>query len=278
MGKQQCESKIELARRSYIEERERQLDLGEHYERELATATTPEERERIGVAFAAQRRAHREAEINAGRRLSGVSVVMHQIMWARWLEVAVEQELRALEAFMLILQGERKPITDEFRASLLALTASAYTIEALYGDIKYLIPSQQPTNKRHQTLSQAFRLAFGMIERDFQEFASEIRWLFERRDMAAHPYTEAVLPKRHPAGFDTAAEHAEFNAFTSGRAVDVAMRVLDAAATPSKAHNHWIERWANMRAPYMANIVRPLQSQRGEARYRVQKEFKSDKS
>jgi hypothetical protein len=274
MGKPWSESKIELARRSYVEGRERQLDLGEGYERDSAAAPTPEERNRIGAVFAAQRRGYREAEIKAGRRLPGVSVVMHQIMWARWLEVAVEQELRALEAFRLMLQGEQKPITDEFRASLLALTASAHTIEALYGDIEYLIPPQQPRNKRHQTLSEAFRLALGMKECDLLEFPSEMRWLFERRDMAAHPYTEAVLPKPHPVGFNTGAEHADFNALTSGRAVDVAMRVLDTAATPPKAHNHWIERWSKMRAPYTASVVRPLQSQRNEARNRVGKDLK----
>jgi len=203
---------------------------------------------------------------------------MRQIMWARWFEVAVEQELKALEAFTLMLQGEQQSITDEFRASLLSLTASAYTIEALSGDIKYLILPQQPMNKRYQTLSQVFRLAFGMEERDFLEFASEMRWLFERRDMAVHPYTEAVFPKRHPAGFNTGAEHADFNALTSGRAVDVAMRVLDAAVTPSKAHHHWIERWSKMRAPYTANVVRPLKSQRYEARLRVQNDLKSGES
>jgi hypothetical protein len=278
MGKQQRKSKIELARRSYVEERERQLDLAECYERELAAATTPEERQRISNAFAAKRRAYREAEAKAGRRGPSVSVVMHQIMWARWIEVAVEQELKALEAFTLMLQGEQRPITDEFRASLLSLTASAYTIEALYGDIKYLIPPQPSMGKRHQTLSQAFRLAFGMGERDFLELASEMRWLFERRDMAVHPYTEAVLPKRHPAGFNTGAEHADFNALTSGRAVDVAMRVLDAAATPPKAYNHWIERWPKIRAAYTTNVVRPLQSQRYEARLRVPNGLKSDES
>ncbi len=278
MGKQQRESKIEVARRSYVEARERELDLAERYEQELSAAITPDERERISAVFSAQRQAHREAEVKAGRRLPGVSVVSHQIMWARWLEVAVEQELRALEAFTLMLKGEQQLITDEFRASLLSLTASAYTIEALYGDIKYLVPPQEPMNKRHQTLSQMSRLAFGMEERDFLKFGSEMQWLFERRDMAVHPYTEAVLLKRHPAGFNTGAEHADFNALTSGRAVDVAMRFLDAAATPSKALNHWIERWSKMRAPYIANVVRPLQSQRQEARHRVQYDLKSDES
>jgi hypothetical protein len=54
----------------------------------------------------------------------------------------------------------------------------------------------------------------------------------------------------------------------------VAMRVLDTAATPPKAHNHWIERWSKMRAPYTASVVRPLQSQRNEARNRVGKDLK----
>ena len=55
MSKHLRESKIALARRSHVEKWERQWDLAERYERELAAATTPEECERVSTVFAAQR-------------------------------------------------------------------------------------------------------------------------------------------------------------------------------------------------------------------------------
>ncbi len=161
MGKQRSESKIELTRRSFVERRERQLDLEERCTRNLEAATTREERDRLGAEFASQRQEYREAEINAGRRLRETHILMHRIMWAQWLEVVVEQEIRALEAFGRIQLGETKFISDEFRASLLALTGAAHTIEALYGEIKYLFPSQQPMNNRHQTMSHTLDLHLG---------------------------------------------------------------------------------------------------------------------
>ena len=198
MARHAHETPKEQDRRSRVEARERQLDLAEQYERDLSAATTPDERARITAVFASQRTSFRGAEIKAGRRGPGISVTMHQIMWARWLEVAVEQECKALDAFGRMLRGERALITDEFRASLLAVTASAYTTEALFGDIKYLIPPQQRRNKRHQLLSGAFQLAFGIGETAVEGLAADLLWLFDLRDMAAHPYTEAEHPKSHP--------------------------------------------------------------------------------
>lgn len=269
MTKHTHESTKEHDRRSRVEAPERQSDLAEQYERDLSAVTSPDDRARIAAAFEAQRTSFRETEINAGRRSPGMCVMMHQIMWARWLEVAVEQECKALDAFGRMLRGEPALITDEFRASLLAVTASAYTIDALFGDIKYLIPAQQRRDKRHQMLRDAFQLAFGISESAVEGLATELLWLFECRDNAAHPYTEAELPKHHPAGFNIGAEHADFNALTSGRAVDVAMSVLQAAATPPNAHNRWIERWSTSRAAYMNNVVRPLRSKSDAARQLV---------
>ncbi|MEX2493007.1 MAG: hypothetical protein WD425_14745 [Nitrospirales bacterium] len=277
MGKQWCESNIELTRRAFVERRECQLDLEEGYKREVAAARTREERQALGTEFALQRREYREAEIKAGRRLKNTHVLMHQIMWARWLEVAVEQEISALADFGRMRLGETKFITDEFRASLISLTAAAHTIEALYGDIKYLFPSQQPKKKRHQTLSRAFGFAFGITEDELALLSFEMRWLFELRDMAAHPYTEAGFPSLHPLGFNTGSEHADFNALTSGRAVELAMRFLTTAAAAPKYYNHWIERWAKTREPYMNTVVRPLKAQREKIKSCICKDFKPTK-
>ena len=259
------ETNKERERRAYIESLERYLDCSERYEQELATAASPEERTRIMSEFSHQRSAYRETENKAGRRPAGASCMIHQIMWVRWIEIAVEQELQAARSFLALLEGGPDPrqLLAEFHASLLAVTASAYTIDAVYAEVKYRIPppSHRP-DKRDSQLSHAFAEAFGLLEANIGRLKSEIHWLFELRDKAVHPYTEPSVPEKHPAGFQSGIENSLFNTVTSGRAVDTAMLILGIAASPPTSLNRWIKRWAKARNPYMQNVVRPLQIRR----------------
>jgi hypothetical protein len=233
--------------------------MSEQYNAQVAKARSAEERRLLRKQFAAARRAQREEDVRLGKREPGVSIRMHRIMWATWLEVAVEHELEAQEAFLEIThQSEGDALVREFRASLLAVAATAHAIEALFGDIKYLIPPQSRKGGSDQRLRRAFRVAFGVPDRDNQRLAEELAWLFERRDFAVHPYTEAETPRQHPAGVNTGTEHSSFNAVTSCRAVGVAMDILEFAERPPAPHGHRIERWASDRAPYHTNVVAPL--------------------
>ena len=115
---------------------------------------------------------------------------MRQIMWTRWLEVAVEHEMEAGRCFQeIVAKAESGAIVREFRASLIAVTASAHTIEAVYGEVKYLIPRQPRRGSRHSSLRHAFGVAFGITGAEDQRLADELAWLFPLRDSAAHPYT-----------------------------------------------------------------------------------------
>ncbi len=152
------ESKREQERRAWVARLEGFKDASEAYERRLAAAQqTVEERQAVQLSFAAYRRAHREEDVRMGRRSPGLSIAMHQIMWARWAEVAVEHELTARRAFAEIVQGDSDVLLRELRASLVAVTASAHTIEAVFGDIKYLIPEQLRRASRQLFLWYAFR-------------------------------------------------------------------------------------------------------------------------
>jgi len=249
------ESQTARARRVWVERQERFKDLQEDYERRSAAASSPEERRQLAQVFSEQRRAHREEDIRLGKRSPGLAVQMHQIMWARWIEVAVEHELEARRAYLdIVAKPESNAILREFRASLVAVTGAAHTIEAVFGDIKYLIPPQPRRDKRHQELRHGFRVAFGVASAEDERLARELNWLFTLRDSATHPYTESEPQARHPAGINTGVEHSKFNAITSGRAVDAAIAVLDLVASPPRPSGRWIERWATDRAPYQVGI------------------------
>jgi hypothetical protein len=190
---------------------------------------------------------------------------MHQIMWARWAEVAVEHELEARRALAdVIARTGGEALLREFRASLVAVTAAAFAIEGIYGDVKYLIPAQSKTGKRRKDLVNRLGVAFGISDDDRTQLLSDLAWLFGLRDDAAHPYTESKPPVPHPSGANTGYENSLYNAVQCGRAIDVMMRVLGIAADPPKTHSRRIERWGEERKPYHDNVIAPLRQRRRE--------------
>jgi hypothetical protein len=257
------ESKIEVKRRDWVERHERFKDLQEQYEHQRATTTDLDERRRLDEEFAAERTAQREADIALGKRSPSTGVAVRQTMWLHWLEIAIENEMVARRCFKeLLVHQASDPLSCEFQASLVAVVASAHTIEAVFGEIKYLIPPQPRRDKRHSQLHHAFRISFGITDPEDAKLADELAWLFSIRDSAAHPYSELIPTEQHPAGINTGVEHSLFNAVTSGRAVDTAMTVIQVAAAPRNPCNHWIARWVAERVTSALGKVSNLQQLR----------------
>jgi hypothetical protein len=257
------ESKIEVERRGWVERHERFKDLEEQYKRQRAEGTDPNERRKLAEEFAAERTAQRKADIALGKRSPSTGVAFRQTMWLQWLEIAVENEMVARRCFQELIKNQfSDPLRCEFRASLVAVTASAHTVEAVFGEIKYLIPPQLRSKNRHSELRRAFRIAFGIADPDDAKLADRLAWLLARRDSAVHPYTELVPTERHPAGINTGMEHALFNAVTSSHDVDTAMTVIQFAAAPPNPCNHWIARWGTERVSSALGTVGDLQQLR----------------
>jgi hypothetical protein len=257
----EAESPKEQERRRWAERQETLRDREEEYERAVAVAS-PEERRRLMQEFGEYRRSHREEDVRMGKRPPGVSVAMHRIMWKTWIEVAVEHELDSRRAFLdIVANPETGAIVREFNAALVAITAAAYTIEAVYGDIKYRIPVQPREHDSDTRLTRALEVAFGVAGDEAKRMKAELAWLFRLRGSVVHAYTESEPPAQHPAGINAGAEHSNFNAYTSGRAVDAAFAVLAIVGSPPVPHGRWIERWVEDRLPYQAQIA-ALQGER----------------
>ena len=92
------ESPFEQERRSWVEREQRFKDLEEDFQRRIAAAETPEDIRELKHAFGEERRSFRQEAVELGKRSPGLSIAMHQIMWARWIEVAVDHELEARRA------------------------------------------------------------------------------------------------------------------------------------------------------------------------------------
>lgn len=260
----QEESSEEQKRRAWVQRVQLFKDRSEEYERAVAATTDEAVRRRLMEEFASYRVVHRSEDVAAGRRPEEFSVLMRQVMWVRWLEVAVEHESTAKQSFRKIVadpnSGAHMP---EFRDSLVAVTASAYCIEALYGEIKYLIdPIKVKRPTRSRILACAFREAFGIEARDYARLEQELAWLFQLRNYVVHAYTEDEPAVQHPAGINTGADASRFNAVTSARAVGVAMLVLQMAEAPTAVGHRWVERWVLSARPYYQAVVQPLRDRR----------------
>jgi hypothetical protein len=249
-------------RRAWVERQEKFKDSSEKFDREKAAASTSEERQALSDAFAAYRMAHRQEDIQSGRRPEGASVMIRQCMWAVWIEIAVSHELTARsKAGSPDNPSSSQSLGEEFHASVVAIAASAHTIEALFGELKYLIPVQRRTNKQYQAVRNTFAVAFGWDNRTKDRLSPRLQELFQRRDFVVHPYTDFAPVVPHPSGVVSSAELVDFNAVTSGVAVDCALDVLAEAANPPKPCNRWVERWVEEhKSNYM--IVESLRGRR----------------
>lgn len=234
-------------------------DAEEDFVAHKAAVVDPAERQRLSNAMSTFRRLHRKEDIARGKRAPGFGVTMHQIMWARWIEIAAEHEVAARDAFGRITDGGTALI-EELRHSLVAITGAAYAVEAVYEDVKYLIPARKELPAASHTITDVLTAVLGIQTTEARGLRDRTDWLFERRNEAVHPYAEPEAPRVHPSGVNTSAEASRFNGPESRRALDVALLVLEYAETPPAPANRWVTRWTNMRRDYFNQVVTPIRS------------------
>jgi hypothetical protein len=250
-------------RRETVERYHRLKDEEEDYERAMSSATSSDDRQTLMDNVTAYRQRHREKDVERGKQPRGGGVMMEQIMWARWADVMIDHELAAREAYTAIVDGNTEALIDELRQSLVAITAAAFTVEALYEDIRYLIPEQH--GNAADRITNGLCVAFGLDHADADRLSRDLNWLFARRNEVAHAYSEAEIPTVHPSGITTGAELSRFNAVESGKAADIALWVLKLAETAPNPRNRWITRWAKERLAYHERAVNPLRAGRARS-------------
>jgi len=251
----------DAARRAWVERQESFRDLTEDYERRMEAAN-PQDRRLLSAEFARERSEHRTQDVASDKRPAGVAVMMQQIMWTRWLEVAVEHERAARAAFDLVMVTKGcHALQDELHASLVAISAAAFAVEGLYEDVRYRVPFDGGDNEAVR-LRRVFQAAFTLAGPEADRLNTDLRWLFDLRDQAVHPYTEAEEPQPHLAGFLTGAELSRWGARNATRAVDLTLGLLaKAQSLPTKAPA-WVRRWAVDRGPYLDRAVQMARQRR----------------
>lgn len=234
-------------------------DREEDFHAAKASTTDPDDRRLLNEEMYGFRRAHREEDVRRGKRPLRSGVTMRQNMWARWLEVSAEH-LELAETAHAELQARRRDdaMMDELRASLVVCTAATATIEALYEDVRYLIPLRPRKRHRADQMSDCIAAVFGLPESQESELRRDLKELFTYRDESLHGYTEARSPREHPLGFRTGSEMAVFNALECRRYMGLALDVLGFSDYPSSSTDRWVSRWVNERSAYHLQVVRPI--------------------
>lgn len=235
-------------------------DAEEDFSQAKAKAKTTEERQALSTDLARFRRQHREEDIRRGKRAPGLAIRMHQIMWARWIEVAAAHEAAAAKAFDAICAGETPQLVDELRQSLVTVTAAASTVEAMYEDVKYLIPARPPRDTAAERICDGLTESFGLPPTESNKLLDQFVWLFDRRNEGLHAYSEPEAPQEHPSGVNTGAEASRFNGPEGRKALKVALDALLYAESPPVPANRWVVRWVKERKAYHETIVAPIRA------------------
>jgi hypothetical protein len=215
----------------------------------------------------------RDAELTHDSGNSIPSRYMTRLM-LHWATIAVRHEALArrerweLERRRDITGGRIDP-TKEMHAALIAISAVAHTLDALYGEIRNLAlpPALRATwakprsgPPRQEKIVQALKHGFA-IGKQAEHWAEELDWLDGLRDAAVHPKIEFREAKEHPVAGPTAPAYAEYSLESAGRAVDL---MLDVFAMCGTAPKPGLEQWAE---EVDKNIAPMLEAQRVSSRY-----------
>ncbi len=162
--------------------------------------------------------------------------------WYTWAEIAIEQEAVARRA------RATNPV-NEFRPSLMAMTAAAFALDALYGVGQQLIPPPGGTSPKNRPSRRPPRgpqvaellkrgVSPGKLARSCPE---RITALYDTRDDAVHFGEEDAEPVFHPAlSSHVAPEIFEWRFEAAEEAVDLLLEVLTKwAHNPSRHTKTW---------------------------------------
>ena len=116
-------------------------------------------------------------------------------------------------------------LSQEFRASIVAISASAHALDALYGSTVIPQTAHKLGQNRRGNIREALKRVFdtGKVN---TPWVAQFEWLFEMRDAAAHAQEEALPPEPHPVVGNTGQAHARYTVESADRAVDFALSVF----------------------------------------------------
>jgi hypothetical protein len=114
-------------------------------------------------------------------------------------ESAKEPRRRALEIPRDDGEAFTAALEEEFRASVVAITAGAIAVDSFYASVKQHAPQTQvPADARDAAIFETLKRAFVLTAEQQREAREPLRQIFRLRDEAVHPPASWAEPLPHP--------------------------------------------------------------------------------
>lgn len=200
----------------------------------------------------------RPATIKARARVNPVTLKIKSHFWIDWAEIAIENEVAARRARHEVYpQDASKGLHAEKHAGMVAVSASAHALDALYGELGDIIPlpgwlaqawaaKRAKTGKgpaRHTRIVETFKLGFS-LGKAAANWPRRFEELFDRRDAAVHFKEDFHTPVPHPVGTNTAASNVIYSLETAESAVDLLLEVLSECVKRARPQIPEVVKWA----------------------------------
>lgn len=196
------------------------------------------------------------------------SVRIKSHFWIDWSEIAIAHEQEARYARHDLYPADPSAgLTAEKQASMIAVSASAHSVDALYGELKDRIPlhphaleawaekrAKGEGPSRHSIIFENLKRGFVLGART-NTWPRELDWLFGLRDGVVHFQDEFHAPVPHPVGTNTSRWNVTYSLESASRAVDLLLEVLETCVTSPRTDLREVMRWASDMADAVQRLV-----------------------
>lgn len=180
--------------------------------------------------------------------------------WTRIARDAVKQARSTrVEVLDAKANGENWALVTEaeFMAALVAISACAHALDAIYGALKPLVKPMQLSKDapRHAYIRETLTEAFALKRPITKPWKTEFTWLFGLRDAAAH-YEEQSLPTvPHPIEGHGSQAVAAYCMEAGDRALSLLLEVLAVLGTPDRAANDAVRAYSEERTRFINDVL-----------------------
>jgi len=157
-------------------------------------------------------------------------------------------------------------MSREFEAAIVAVSASAHSLDAFYGSsaISQAVRDQRKntSTRRHGKIREALKQVFNTGPMN-NHWTSEFEWLFDLRDAALHAQEKSGPPVLHPLGTGTAQESVNYSVESAERALNLAMSALAWCVDHPRESLPDTVSWVSLHKQTVAKLVKERNSSTG---------------
>jgi hypothetical protein len=209
------------------------------------------------------------ATIEVRAVVSPVQVRIKSHFWIDWAEIAIQNEAAARGAREEIApEDPSKGLQAEKHAGMIAVSASAHALDALYGELRDRVPlpdwlraawakKKAETGRgspRHSVIVETLKLGF-TLGKAAADWPARFEWLFDLRDAAVHFEEDFHEPVPHPLGTSTAVSDVSYSLESAERAVDVVLEVLTTCVASPRSKLPFVVKWAGDMGPAVQRLT-----------------------